>query len=325
MRSRIVLASARPGRPNKRWRRIWGGAEHRRQVASSVRRGSSGRAGGRTAAWAAAIDHARIRSRTSWSPRWSPLRRTRRTGRGRSMAERAGCPPRRSGGSGRRSSSSPTAPRRSNCRRTRLFVDKVYDVVGLYLNPPEGAVVLWVDEKSPGSGAGPLPAGVPDDARHAREADPRLRPARRHQPVRGVQHRRRHRDLAPAPPASHHRVPKFLIKIDTEVPARPRRPPGLRQLRHPQDPGDHATGWPRHPRFHMHFTPTYSSWINQVERWFAYLTDELIRRGDHRSVQALENRHPRLGQSLEHRPQTLHLDQDRRTDPRITRTTYRTN
>jgi transposase len=38
----------------------------------------------------------------------------------------------------------------------------------------------------------------------------------------------------------------------------------------------------------MHYTPTYSSWINQVERWFTYLTDELLRRSDHRSVQALE-------------------------------------
>ena len=43
-----------------------------------------------------------------------------------------------------------------------------------------------------------------------------------------------------------------------------------------------------HPRFHMHYTPTYSGWLNQVERWFAYLTDDLLRRGDHRSVQALE-------------------------------------
>jgi transposase len=43
-----------------------------------------------------------------------------------------------------------------------------------------------------------------------------------------------------------------------------------------------------HPRFHVHYTPTYSSWINQVERWFAYLTDDLLRRGDHRSVRALE-------------------------------------
>ena len=44
----------------------------------------------------------------------------------------------------------------------------------------------------------------------------------------------------------------------------------------------------RHPRFHMHFTPTGSSWINQVERWFGFLTDQLLRRGVHKSVQALE-------------------------------------
>ena len=45
----------------------------------------------------------------------------------------------------------------------------------------------------------------------------------------------------------------------------------------------------RHPRFHLHFTPTSSSWLNQVERWFAYLTDDLLRRDDHRSVQPLES------------------------------------
>jgi len=44
----------------------------------------------------------------------------------------------------------------------------------------------------------------------------------------------------------------------------------------------------RHPRFHIHYTPTYSSWINQVERWFAELTRQLLERGDHRSVHALE-------------------------------------
>jgi transposase len=44
----------------------------------------------------------------------------------------------------------------------------------------------------------------------------------------------------------------------------------------------------KHPRFHMHFTPTGSSWINQVERWFGFLTDQMIRRGVHKSVQALE-------------------------------------
>jgi transposase len=44
----------------------------------------------------------------------------------------------------------------------------------------------------------------------------------------------------------------------------------------------------RSSSFHMHFTPTYASWLNQVERWFAELTRQLIERGDHRSVQALE-------------------------------------
>ncbi len=45
----------------------------------------------------------------------------------------------------------------------------------------------------------------------------------------------------------------------------------------------------RHPRFHVHYTPTYSSWINQVERFFAYITADLLQRSDHRSVQALES------------------------------------
>ena len=76
-----------------------------------------------------------------------------------------------------------------------------------------------------------------------------------------------------------------------------------------------------HPRFHMHYTPTYSSWINQVERWFAYLTDDLLRRGDHHNVQALE-KDIRLGQSLERQPEAINLDENRRTDPRLTRPTF---
>jgi len=80
---------------------------------------------------------------------------------------------------------------------------------------------------------------------------------------------------------------KFLIKIDSQVPA------DLDIHLVCDNYGTHKTPAIRkwlaaHPRFHMHFTPTYSSWINQVERWFAYITDQLIRRGDHRSVQALE-------------------------------------
>ena len=66
--------------------------------------------------------------------------------------------------------------------------------VGLYLNPPEAAVVLCVDEKSQVQALGALPAGVSDDARHAGEAHPRLPAPRHDQPVRRVQHRRRDRD-----------------------------------------------------------------------------------------------------------------------------------
>ncbi len=81
---------------------------------------------------------------------------------------------------------------------------------------------------------------------------------------------------------------KFLIKIDQQVPAH------LDVHLVCDNYGTHKTpaiaAWlARHPRFNMHFTPTSSSWINQVERWFAFVTDELIRRGNHTSVQALEN------------------------------------
>ncbi len=73
--------------------------------------------------------------------------------------------------------------------------------------------------KVPGAGAGPVAAGVPDDAGHAGETHPRLRPARHHQPVRGVQHRRRHRHLQPARRHPTVEFRKFPAKIDTEVPA----------------------------------------------------------------------------------------------------------
>jgi transposase/transposase-like protein len=169
-----------------------------------------------------------------------------------------------------------------------FFVEKVYDVVGLYLNPPESRRCAQHGRKVPGSGAGPVPAGVPDDARHAGEADPRLRPARNHDPVRGAEHRGRLGDLQPAPQAPGRRV--------QEVPGQDRFP-GPRGLDvhlicdNYQTHKTPAVGnWLQaHPRFHMHFTPTYSSWLNQVERFFAFVTEDLLRRSDHRSVQALES------------------------------------
>jgi DDE superfamily endonuclease len=80
---------------------------------------------------------------------------------------------------------------------------------------------------------------------------------------------------------------KFLVKIDAEI------PDDLDVHLVCDNYGTHKTPaintrLARHPRFHVHFTPTSSSWINQVERWFGFITDELIRRGSHTSVQALE-------------------------------------
>ena len=85
----------------------------------------------------------------------------------------------------------------------------------------------------------------------------------------------------------HQEFLKFLKRIDKNVPG------GLDVHLVCDNYGTHKTpetqGWlARHPRFHVHFTPTGSSWINQVERSFGYLTDQKIRRGVHKSVQALE-------------------------------------
>ena len=80
---------------------------------------------------------------------------------------------------------------------------------------------------------------------------------------------------------------KFLVAIDKTVPTELDVHLVCDNLATHKTPLIHA--WlAAHPRFHIHFTPTGSSWINQVERWFGYLTDQLTRRGVHKSVQALE-------------------------------------
>ena len=71
-----------------------------------------------------------------------------------------------------------------------------------------------------------------------------------------------------------------------------------------------------HPRFQLHFTPTSSSWLNLVERWFSELTTKKLRRGTHRSVRELNARHPCLDRHLERESAALRLDQNRRADPR---------
>ncbi len=168
-----------------------------------------------------------------------------------------------------------------------LFVEKVYDVVGLYLNPPEGAVVLSVDEKSQvqalarSQPAFPMMPGMCEKRTHdyLRHGTTSLFAAFNTADGTVISSlHRRHRTIE---------FKKFLTKIDTNVPAE------LDVHMICDNYGTHKSPAIRkwldaHPRFHVHYTPTYSSWINQVERWFAYLTDDLLRRSDHRSVQALE-------------------------------------
>ena len=169
-----------------------------------------------------------------------------------------------------------------------LFVEKVVDVVGLYHNPPEKAVVLCVDEKSQVQALDrsqpvlPMMPGMPERRSHdyARYGTTSLFAAFNIADGSVISElHRRHR---------HQEYLKFLRRIDKNVP---------RELDVHivcDNYGTHKTpevrDWlAKHPRFHVHFTPTGSSWINQVERWFGYLTDKKIRRGVHKSVQALES------------------------------------
>jgi transposase len=169
-----------------------------------------------------------------------------------------------------------------------LFAEKVVDVVGLYHDPPEKAVVLCVDEKSQIQALDrsqpvlPMMPGTPERRTHdyLRHGITSLFAAYciADGTVISELHRR-HRAIE---------FRKFLAAIDKAVPAdldvhlvcdnyATCNTPEIR------------TWLARRPRFHVHFTPTGSSWMNQVERWFGLLTDMLIRRGARTSVQALEN------------------------------------
>ena len=168
-----------------------------------------------------------------------------------------------------------------------LFIEKVRDVVGLYLDPPERALVLCVDEKSGiqaldrSAPVLPMMPGMPERRTHdyARSGTTTLFAALdvASGTVIGSLHRR-HRAIE---------FKKFLTKIDAEVPAHLDLHLICDNLSTHKTPSVQA--WLRaHPRFHMHFTPTSSSWLNQVERWFGLLTDQQLRRGVHKSVHALE-------------------------------------
>ena len=200
-----------------------------------------------------------------------------------------------------------------------LFIDKVRDVVGLYLNPPERAVVLCVDEKSQIQALDRTAPILPMLPGHPRARHPRLQARRHLEPLRraGPHDRQGHRPRCTAATARSSSS-SSCRRIDREVPA------DLDVHLVLDNSSTHKTPaiqrWlAAHPRFVLHFTPTSSSWLNLVERWFAELTTKKLRRGAHRSVRAAQRRHPRLDRDLERRSHALRLDQDRRPDPRIDR------
>jgi transposase len=168
-----------------------------------------------------------------------------------------------------------------------LFIDKVRDIVGLYLDPPERAVVLCTDEKSQIQALNrfqpilPMLAGTPERRSHdyVRHGTTSLFAAldMATGKVIGSLHRR-HRALE---------FRKFLERIDHEVSADLDVHLILDNYATHKTPAIHR--WLlRHPRFHLHFTPTSGSWLNMVERWFAELTTKKIKRGAHTSVHALQ-------------------------------------
>jgi transposase len=168
-----------------------------------------------------------------------------------------------------------------------LLIEKVRDIVGLYMNPPDHAMVFCVDEKSQIQALdrtqpmlplrpGQLERRTHDYKRHGTTslfAALELKTSR----VIGQMHRR-HRS---------HEFRRFLDTIEANVPA------DLDVHIILDNYGTHKTAsirkwFAKRPRFHVHFTPTYGSWINLVERWFAEITNKRIRRGVFRSVKELE-------------------------------------
>jgi transposase len=167
--------------------------------------------------------------------------------------------------------------------RDKRFIEKLHDVVGLYLNPPDKSLVLCVDEKSQIQALNRTQPGLPlkkgrcgtmthDYKRNGTTTlfaalsmlDGRV--------IGDCMPRHRHQEFI-----------RFLKRIDSETPAEL----DLHLIvdnygthKHPR-----VISWlRRHPRFHLHFTPTSSSWLNLVERWFRNLTDKRIRRGSFTSV-----------------------------------------
>lgn len=170
--------------------------------------------------------------------------------------------------------------------RDKQFVEKLTDIVGLYLNPPDKALVLCVDEKSQIQALDRTQPGLPikrgrcgtQTYDYKRNGTTTLFAALSMldgKVIGDCMPRHRHQEFI-----------RFLKKIDSETPA------GLDLHLIIDNYGTHkhprVKSWlRRHPRFNLHFTPTSSSWLNLVERWFRELTEKRIRRGTFQNVPAL--------------------------------------
>lgn len=168
-----------------------------------------------------------------------------------------------------------------------LFIEKVRDIVGLYLSPPDRALVLCVDEKSQIQALDrtqpllPMRSGYVESRTHdyVRHGTTSLFAALDVKTGRVIgQCHRRHRALE---------FRKFLDTIDANVPADLDVHLVLDNSSTHKTPAIHR--WlTKRPRYHLHFTPTSSSWLNLVERWFAQISEKQIKRGTHRSTRDLE-------------------------------------
>ena len=167
-----------------------------------------------------------------------------------------------------------------------FFVDKLRDVVGLYLNPPDNALVVCVDEKSQCQalertqpmlpmGLGYIEGVTHDYKRHGTTTLFAALDVLTGAVLSTCKPRHRHQEFL-----------NFLREIDKVVPDHldiHAIVDNYRTHKHPKVSAWLAT----HPRWHLHFVPTYSSWLNLVERFFALITDKAIRRGSFRSVKDL--------------------------------------
>jgi putative transposase len=180
-----------------------------------------------------------------------------------------------------------------------FFIEKLRDIVGLYLNPPENAVVLCVDEKSQCQalertqpvlpmGLGYVEGVTHDYVRHGTTTLFAALNIATGEVIGRCQHRHRHQEFL-----------GFLKEVDRNVPTDLDLHLVLDNYashKHPKV----RTWLAQHPRFHVHFTPTYASWLNQVERWFALITQRAIRRGSFRSTKELVARIDQFVQNYNH-------------------------